>query len=358
MVKKLFEIRSKNEGVLSYLNWHSISRGLIDLSDHYDHISRNVADNYHGNDNLNSISNDNINEGRGYVSNNSRGIWMELSKSVGDNVRKNDVLAEIYDRTDQQNPSNYTDTSSVHTVQKPVRNNETQEYDNQNLQLNQDDNVKRCRNEILSGMEITPDRSYDKEPFFGIELLRTLAVKSAAMHDTDVVKSTIAGLFRVLIYTLTNEEKIGMPFRLQSGEIEKQKSRFSYQKSTNVTHLRRHIIINPNEQSLRIRIMDELSVIINTAVERKHLHIINQFINEYISMSFVILELEPQKSSEQFAVVTEWFAEQVLYAHTKFPDYLRKQITTPIIDFYNNLRSRSPQASRTFLIYMRSIVDC
>jgi hypothetical protein len=60
----------------------------------------------------------------------------------------------------------------------------------------------------------------------------------------------------------------------------------------------------------------------------------------------VILKLEPPKSSEQFAVITEWFAEKILYTHTKFPDYLRKQITIPIIDFYNNLRSTSPQASR------------
>lgn len=103
--------------------------------------------------------------------------------------------------------------------------------------------------------------------------------------------------------------------------------------------------------------MNELSNINNTAVDGKHLHIITQFINAYISMSFAILELESQKSLQQFAAVTEWFAEQILYAHTKFPDYLRKQITTPIMDFYNNLRSRSPQASTTFANNMKSIID-
>ena len=208
---KLFEIRSRNEGVLSYLNWQSISRGLMDFSDHYNHITRNAAINNHGNDNPNSTSGDDINEEKGHLSNNSNGLWMQLSKSVGDSIRKKEVLAEIYSCTDRQNLSNSTDTSSIRTAQKPIGNNETQGCDNPNLHLKQDD-INRYRNKILSGMEITPDRSYDKDPLFGIELLGTLAVKSAAMHDTDVVRSAIAGLFRVLIYTLTNEEKTGCLF--------------------------------------------------------------------------------------------------------------------------------------------------
>ena len=103
--------------------------------------------------------------------------------------------------------------------------------------------------------------------------------------------------------------------------------------------------------------MNELCNISSTAADGKHLHIITQFINEYISMSFVILDLEPHKSLQQFAAVTEWFAKQILYAHTKFPDYLRKQITTPVMGFYNNLRSRSPQASRIFANNMKSVID-
>jgi hypothetical protein len=59
--------------------------------------------------------------------------------------------------------------------------------------MNKND-IERYRNKILSGIEITPDRSYDKDPLFGIELLGTLAVKSAAMHDIDVITSTIAGI--------------------------------------------------------------------------------------------------------------------------------------------------------------------
>jgi len=120
---KLFEVRSRNDGVLSYLNWHSISRGLIDFSDHYDHIIRNASNNNnHGKDNPNPTSGDDIHEEIGHMSNNSNSLWMRLSKSVGDSVRKNEVLAEIYNCTDRQNASNSADTSSTGTMQKHIVN--------------------------------------------------------------------------------------------------------------------------------------------------------------------------------------------------------------------------------------------
>ena len=63
--RKIFEIRSRNEGVLSYLNWHTIFRGLIDLSDHIN--SRDEK--------YNSRDNNNFSKRREPLLNYSNGLW-------------------------------------------------------------------------------------------------------------------------------------------------------------------------------------------------------------------------------------------------------------------------------------------
>jgi len=103
--------------------------------------------------------------------------------------------------------------------------------------------------------------------------------------------------------------------------------------------------------------MNELSVICNMAADGKHLPIITHFVEEYISLSLVIVDFAPPKSSEEFVRVTDWFSQLLLYAYTKFPDYLKKHITIPMVRFNNDLHSRSPQASRTLKIYMKNIID-
>lgn len=102
--------------------------------------------------------------------------------------------------------------------------------------------------------------------------------------------------------------------------------------------------------------MPNLSVICNMAADGKHLPIITHFVEEYISLSLVIVDFAPPKSSEEFVRVTDWFSQLLLYAYTKFPDYLKKQITTPIVNFNNDFYSRYPQASRTLRIYMKNII--
>jgi hypothetical protein len=178
------------------------------------------------------------------------------------------------------------------------------------------------------------------------------------MDDTDVVKSTVTGLFKILSYAVSNEEKFGIPFYIHSEENEDQRGEPSSQEGTNINdHKTRIIFINPKEVSLSDTIMNELSVICNMAADGKHLPIITHFVEEYISLSLVIVDFAPPKSSEEFTIVTDWFSQLLLYAYTKFPDYLKKHITTPIVDFNNDLYSWYPQASRTLKIYMKNIID-
>ena len=68
---------------------------------------------------------------------------------------------------------------------------------------------------------MTPDRDLSRDPIFGIEILRSVAVKSTGLGDTDVIKSCITGLFSILHYAYMNKEIIGMPFTIITEESKK-----------------------------------------------------------------------------------------------------------------------------------------
>ena len=376
--RKLLEIKSKNEGVLGSINWQTISRSLVDLNEHFDDVNQNYQkrsdkdSNYYKNNNSpwKYDRNNNINslpvigsitsEESRHTTRGQQDLWMELTKSIGESVRKNDILAVVYGCADRQYFSCSIDADYYHVKQKSIsqkNNDDNRKSDKPKMHLNQE-NVNKYTHKILSAIEITQERTYDKDPLFGIELLRSLAVKSAAMHDTDVVNSTVTGLFKILSYAVNNEEKFGIPFYIHSRQNENQRGEPSPQEGTNINGPKTRIIfINPKEVPLSYTIMNELSVICNMAADGKHLPVITHFVEEYISLSLVIVDLAPPKSSEEFVRVTDWFSQLLLYTYTKFPDYLKKQITTPIVNFINDLHSQYPQASRTLKIYMKDIID-
>ena len=229
--RKLLEIKSKNEGVLGNINWQTISKNLLDLNDHFDYVNQNhqkrgdEGSNYYKNNNsprkydrnnnINSlpVGGSNTNEESRHTTTGQQDLWMELTKSIGEGVRKNDILAIVYSCADQQYFSSSIDADSYQVKQKSMsqkNNDNNRKTDKPKIHLNQE-NVNRYTHKILSAIEITQERTYDKDPLFGIELLRSLAVKSAAMHDTDVVKSTVTGLFKILSYAVSNEERFGVP---------------------------------------------------------------------------------------------------------------------------------------------------
>ncbi|MGA9317938.1 MAG: hypothetical protein WBV84_07770, partial [Nitrososphaeraceae archaeon] len=368
-----------NEGLLGNINWQIISKSLLDLNDHFDDVNQNHQksdknSNYYYKNNNNSPRkyDRNINsipvggsitneESRHTTTRGQQDLWMELTKSIGESIRKNDILAVVYSCADQQYFSSSIDADTYQVKQKSIsqknNGNNNGKSDKPDIGLNQE-NINKYTHKILAAIEITQERTYDKDPLFGVELLRSLAVKSAAMDDTDVVKSTVTGLFKILSYAVSNEEKFGIPFYIHSLQNEDQRGEPSSQEGTNINdHKTRIIFINPKEVSLSDTIMNELSVICNMAADGKHLPIITHFVEEYISLSLVIIDFAPPKSSEEFTIVTDWFSQLLLYAYTKFPDYLKKQITTPIVDFNNDLYSWYPQASRTLKIYMKNILD-
>ena len=285
-----------------------------------------------------------------------------IDQIIGESIRKNEILAIVHSCTGQQYFPNSTGADSCQVKHKSIGhkyndNSRDNDKSGTNAPPNQE-NIKRCIHKISSAIEITQERTYDSDPLFGVELLRSLAVKSAAMHDTDVVKSTVTGLFKILTYAVSNEEKFGRPFYIHSHQNENQSDELSPQENTNIDDPPTRIIFaNPKEASLSDTVMNELSVICNMAADGRHLPIISHFVEEYISLSLVIVNFAPPKSSEEFARVTDWFSQLVLYAYNNFPSYLKKHITIPMVRFNNDLHSRFPQASRTLKIYMKNIID-
>ena len=130
------------------------------------------------------------------------------------------------------------------------------------------------------------------------------------------MKSTVTGLFKILTYAVSNEEKFERPFYIDSRQNENQRDELSPQENTSINDPPTRIIfVNPKEVSLSDTIMNELSVICNMAADGKHLPIISHFVEEYISLSLVTVDFAPSKSSEEFARVTDWFS-QLLLMHT------------------------------------------
>jgi hypothetical protein len=235
-------------------------------------------------------------------------ILMEFTKSIGESIRKNEILAIVHSCTGQQYFPNSTGADSCQVKHKSIghkyndNSRNSDKSDTDAAPINQE-NIKRYIHKILSAIEITQERTYDKDPLFGVELLRSLAVKSAAIHDTDVVKSTVTGLFKILTYAVSNEEKFGRPFYIHSHQNENQSDELSPQENTNIDDPPTRIIFaNPKEASLSDTVMNELSVICNMAADGRHLPIISHRFN-------------------------------------------------------NDLHSRFPQASRTLKIYMKNIID-
>lgn len=336
---RILEVRSRDEGVLSNINWHIISKNLTNLHDH----QVQVVDNIGRNSNLNPTNNNISNKERKQFE--QIGLRMDLTKSIGENIRKNEIMAIVYSggepRFLNQDRKLIDENDNDNSYTSP-----TKKY------------IKKCEDKILASMEITQDRRYDNDPLFGIELLRSLAVKSAAMHDTDVIKSTVTGLFKILSYALRNEEVFGIPFYIDSTRLDKiQKKTSSTQRSMNALSKRGKIIIYPKEVSLVTVVKSELSIIYNMAVRDNDIPTVTHFINEYAYLGFAILDLTPPKSSEIFAKMADWFSQLFLDAYINFPDQLKKNITAPLAKFADDLSYYSPQASRTFRIYFKNFID-
>lgn len=179
----IFEINSRQSGILSNIDWDSISISLTN-----------------------------------YGIKKQKNIWMEWSKSIGDWIEKRDVIAIIIEYNSFRDNTKIEEKKSfIYHGKDELENNNN----NNSNRANNDTIDKNMEERIMEGLHITPDRDLSRDPMFGLEILRSVAIKSAGLGDTDVIKSCITGLFRILHYAFLNKEIIGMPFTITTEKSKK-----------------------------------------------------------------------------------------------------------------------------------------
>ena len=167
---------------------------------------------------------------------------MELHKSLGDWVEKDELIGTIY----------------AYDKNRDIKNEKLLDADNGNNQSkykNKSNPDKSCEQRIVSYIDISKDRDISKDPKYGIDLLRSLAVKSMNSSYTDVVNSCITGLFDVFSYVTKSKELLGVPFTLQTSLDNKTPN--------DVAAAPNLIVMHPKEENIGDYILLELSIILD-----------------------------------------------------------------------------------------------
>ncbi|MBA3749411.1 MAG: DUF2254 domain-containing protein [Nitrosopumilus sp.] len=301
--KKLLEIRSTKKGICKSINWQKI---------------------YHGLQNFSKIEKKN-------------GLWMEWYKSLGDWIEKDELIAKIYE---------YDLDVKLKVQQDRLNINGNNNKDNYiNHRFNYD---KSYEQKIISYIDISNDRDISKDPIYGIELLRSLAVKSVNSSDTDVVNSCITGLFSILRYISKSKEFLGTSFTFEPKPDNKTSN-----SDTSATSIL--IIIHPKEPYLSDYIFLELSIIlVKAASKQQQITVAIHFVKEYVSTSRFLLE---NNKINDFESLTRWCADQIIITIESFQKQFQIEMLSPIIEFKKDLTTKYPYLVDFFSFHMRHVLS-
>lgn len=284
----IYYLKCNTEGLLRYIDWSGISNGLQRLA----------------------------------KVNNMNNIQMDWSKSLGEWIETDSILARIYgnDRKDNYGKGDHA-----------IR-----------------DSNKEFDQKLLSSIEIAKNRDIRTDPQYGIEILRSLAVKSIDQFDTDIADSCVTGIFRIILHLFRTKEKFGASFELSKSPSEPDNNRNEW------TSERRKpvIIINPKESKLRKLCFEELSLIYKLAELRHQDNLVKHFLYQYISLSKDLLS---ETKIEAFETLTKWY--KTLVINISFKKDLQGQIVPVLLDFENEISKDYPYATTIFAIHMKEIID-
>ncbi len=263
-------------------------------------------------------------------------LWMEWYISLGDWVEKDELIATIY----------ANDISGVKKNEKLL--NASDDYgdddNNHGKYSTKSNHDKSYEQRIVSYIDISKDRDIFKDPTYGIELLRSLAVKSISSSDTDVVNSCITGLFSVFRYVSKSKEYLGVPFTLQTNLDDKTQNDDAAPQTL--------IIMHPKEEKLGDCILLELSIILESESSKsQQITVTKHFVKEFISSSKSLLESD--KVSE-FKHMTKWCANQIIVPIESFRRQFQVETVIPIMEFKTYLYTNYPHLSNFFDIHMVS----
>ncbi|MGB9167952.1 MAG: DUF2254 family protein, partial [Nitrososphaeraceae archaeon] len=297
--EKICDIRSTNTGIITSIKWKKIQNLLIQFQTDKD-------------------------------------LWMEWYKSIGDWSGKEELLAAVYKyKNEEQKEENYHQKNKSKFLGLPMINKNNYDHYNENYSINKEegeDDISFNQN-ILNCIQITNDSNSSEDPILGIRLLGEMAVKSNNLRDYDVVNSVIIGLFQILIYTYSNEEKLGLPFTISSEAMhvkkirkinldkktknndateENNESKKEEQEEDNEKHKKqkqRIIIINPREVRIHDVIIHTLTTISSMIVNQKNTSSNECICKQYISTTKYLLEIN---KVNEYQILTEWYSNRLL----------------------------------------------
>jgi uncharacterized membrane protein len=284
----IYCLKCDTNGLLRYIDWNGIHDGL-------QHIAQ-----------VNNIND----------------VQMDWSKSLGEWVETDSILAKI-----------------CGSSQKRVYGDDHNVADSANKEFDQ---------KLLSSIEIANNRDIRSDPQYGIEILSSLAIKSIEQFDTDIANSCVTGIFRIILHLFKNKEKFGVPFELCKSQSEPDNND-NRQRSEGISPV---IIINPKESKLSEFCFTKLSLVYKLAKLRHQVNIITHLTCQYVSISEDLLN---EKKIKAFETLTKWF--NTLIINSSLQKDLQEQIASVLFDFENEISKNYPYAITIFAIYMREIID-
>lgn len=342
--EKICDIRSTNTGIITSINWEEIQNIIIQFQTDTD-------------------------------------LWMEWYKSIGDWSGKEELLAVVYKYlNEEEKEENYHCKNKSKFLGLPMINKNNYGDYNENYSINKEEEGDDIsfNQKILNCIQITNDSNLSEDPILGIRLLGEMAVKSNNLRDYDVVNSVIMGLFRILIYTYSNEEKLGLPFTVSSEGMhsrkirkinlnkktknkdavdENNKSKKEEKEEENVKQKKeneRIIIINPREVQIQDVIIHTLTTISSMIVNQKNTSSNEHICKQYIATSKYLLEIN---KVNEFQILTEWYSKRLILIKQEFSDSL---VLLPILNLLLQLKEdlnfSYPYAVKTFSVFMDEIL--
>lgn len=388
---KISEVRSKTTGIIAFVNWKNLTKDISqELCKKRDKKGKETQTQFK--------------ENNKYL--------IDFKKRLGEKIYQDEILAAIYQYRNNHGSNNKFDISllidngdlyehvpsssppySLDPLGESKDNTNNKELANgitkgKPHNENQSNNISQKKKnnlavKILSNTRISKERDLNIDPFYGIDLLRSIAIKASDSKDIDVVNSCISALFDILFYVTINGDKIGKPFVLISKQnnnnnnnnnnkhssyqfknnhdIEKrikdtnentnildsnnrQEVREKRIKKANDPKSERKVInsqecfllINPKETSITDIILSELSIINSTSINNSDIYKFNEIVNGY---STIGIRMAKDGKLEDFNKITKWFVQQfeIMSQHSISYDLRDRFIVKPLEDFRTDL---------------------
>lgn len=245
--------------------------------------------------------------------------------------------------------------------------------------------ISSIHKQIINSLHVTKDSNLAEDPLLGIKLLGEMGLKSNYLRDFDVVNSLIGGLFSVLTFTYSNEEKLGLPFTVSTEDMKFKKIRkINLIKTSTDQHIHenntdkdskvkdqwvqkeevedknknkeeRVIIINPRELKIQDVILNTLTNLSNAIIKQTNTSSNEYICKQYISTSNFMLE---NNKVNEFHVLTQWYSNRLLLIKNEFSDSI---LLLPILNllskFKEDINTNYSFASKTFSVFMEKILS-